>query len=212
MTYLTSRRNATHRVSILIGLVLLLWGVSACGSIIEVVPYTPTPGSPTPTSQVSAGGSITAVGTPAQIEAQTIGLDSPVVEMGWRVVERDGQPVSEWEMPDDEAGWHRNTARPGEGSNVVISGHNASTGGQVFAELEELQVGDEITLWNDSDESFVYQVTEKTIVRTFAISDEADEYLRTVTEPTPQEQLTLISCWPRWSNTHRLIVIAQPKL
>lgn len=196
----------------LIGLVIFLLGVSACGSIIEVVPNTPTPGPPTPTAQVAAEGSIKAAGYPTRIQAPIISLDAPVVEMGWHVVEEAGQEVSEWEMPENEAGWHRNTARPGEGSNVVISGHNASTGGQVFAELDELQVGDEITLWNDSNESFVYQVTEKTIVRTFAISDEADEYLRIVTEPTPQEQLTLISCWPSWTNTHRLIVIAQPKL
>jgi len=205
-------RNSIWQISMLVGLVVFLLAVSACGSIIEVVPNTPTPGPPTPISQVATEGSIKAVGYPTRIQAPIIGLDAPVVEMGWHVVEEAGQEVSEWDMPDNEAGWHRNTARPGEGSNVVISGHNASAGGQIFAELDELQVGDEITLWNDSNESFVYQVTEKTIVRTFAISDEADAYLRTVTEPTPQEQLTLISCWPSWTNTHRLIVIAQPKL
>jgi len=132
--------------------------------------------------------------------------------MGWRVVEQWGQPVSQWEMPEEAAGWHRNSARPGEGSNVVISGHNASTGGQVFADLEELQVGDKITLWTDNQHNFDYQVVEKNIIRTFAISDEADQYLKNVANPTNQEQLTLITCWPRWSNTHRLIVIAQPLL
>lgn len=212
MRYLDDHQSTVQQSLMLISLVVLLLGVSACGSIVRIVPNTPIPGPPAPTAQVSAGESTTASGSPARIEAPIIGLDAPIVEMGWHVVDQGGQQVSEWEMPDNEAGWHQNTARPGEGSNIVISGHNASTGGQVFADLEELQVGDEITLLSNSDQSFAYQVTEKTIVRTFAISDEADQYLRTVMEPTPHEQLTLISCWPRWTNTHRLIVIAEPKL
>ena len=62
------------------------------------------------------------------------------------------------------------------------------------------------------NESFTYQVIEKNIVRTFAISTEADEYLRSVTEPTSEEQLTLITCWPSWSNTHRLVIVAIPAM
>jgi sortase A len=132
--------------------------------------------------------------------------------MGWRTVDEGGQLVSEWEMPDNEAAWHRNSARPGEGSNIVISGHNESTAGQVFARLDELQLGNEIILKNNRNESFTYQVIEKNIVRTFAISTEADEYLRSVTEPTSEEQLTLITCWPSWSNTHRLVIVAIPAM
>jgi sortase A len=130
--------------------------------------------------------------------------------MGWRAVERGGQITSEWEMPENEAAWHRNSARPGEGHNVVISGHNASIGGQVFAELDELQIGDEIVIWNDQDEAIAYHVVEKNIIRLFLNSAEGQDYLKTVTEETNQEQLTLITCWPRWSNTHRLVIIAAP--
>lgn len=195
----------------LIGVAGLLLASSACGSIIEVVPHTPTPPAATPQAHMSTP-TAEAPRSPNRIVVDAINLDARVVEMGWRVVEQWGQPVSQWEMPEEEAGWHRNSARPGEGSNVVISGHNASTGGQVFANLEELQVGDKITLWTDNQHNFDYQVVEKNIIRTFAISDEADQYLKNVTNPTNQEQLTLITCWPRWSNTHRLIVIAQPLL
>jgi sortase A len=154
---------------------------------------------------------VTEKGNPTRIVVESIELDAPVVEMGWRVIEQGGQSVSEWEMPYDEAAWHRNSARPGQGSNTVISGHNESTGGQVFAELEELQLGDEIALWNDQDEPFVYHVVEKTFIRTFANSEEAQDYLKTAMDATPNEQLTLITCWPRWTNTHRLIVVAEPK-
>jgi LPXTG-site transpeptidase (sortase) family protein len=41
-------------------------------------------------------------------------------------------------------------------------------------------------------------------------SAQGQDYLKTVTEETNQEQLTLITCWPRWSNTHRLVIIAAP--
>ncbi len=201
-------RGVVPKLLLFSGLALVLVGISGCGGIIEIVPVsqlTPSPVEVLPQPDLPGD-----VGSPIRIVAESIGLNSPVVEMGWRVVERWGEQVSEWEMPVDEAGWHRNSARPGEGSNIVISGHNESTGAQVFAELETLQVGDEITVWTTNDESFDYQVVDKTIIRTFAISEEADTYLRTVSNPTPREQLTLITCWPRWTNTHRLIVVAEP--
>lgn len=191
---------------------LLLIALSACGDLIQIVPVNPP--TPVAVSQIVTNNippETIAASPPRRIVAPTINLDAPIAEMGWRVVDQWGQLASEWEMPDEEAGWHRNSARPGEESNVVISGHNGSTGGQVFARLDELQVGDEITLWTDKPEPVVYQVIEKTIVRTFAISEEADRYLRSVSEPTAREQLTLITCWPNWTNTHRLIVIAVPK-
>lgn len=189
---------------------MMLLGVLACGNIIEIVPVSsPTPPAPAPTLNTPIPTA--SPGIPNRIIAKAIGLDAPVVEMGWRAVEREGQWVSEWDMPENEAAWHRNSALPGAGGNVVISGHNASTGGQVFAELDELQIGDEIEVQNDQNEVVSYQVVEKNIIRTFFGSEESLAYLRTVTEPTPEEQLTLISCWPRWSNTHRLIVIAVPQ-
>lgn len=193
--------------------VLVLLSLPACGGLIAIVPaQTPTPLAPAPfptaAGQAEAGSP---GGRPRRIVSTTIELDAPVVEMGWSVIARDDQLISEWNMPEQAAAWHQNSARPGQGSNVVFSGHNASTGGQVFAQLDNLQLGDEITLWTDLDETHTYQVVEKNIIRTFAMSREAEEYLQTITQPTNQEQLTLITCWPSWSNTHRLVVIAQPK-
>lgn len=196
----------------IISLVMLLFTLSACNNIIEIVPVTAL--TPTPvTAQIQED--ITEVQTlgdaPSRIVSDVIKLDAPVVEMGWSIVEENGDLISRWDMPTNEAAWHRNSARPGQGSNIVISGHNESTGGQVFSEIEELQVGDEITLWAGTSRPFVYQVVEKNIIRTFAASAEAYDYLQSVTQPTSNEQLTLITCWPRWTNTHRLIVIAEPK-
>lgn len=192
-------------------LLTLLLILSACGDIIRIVPAnTPTPIVTATEQALASTAEENGLGPPNRIVAEAINLDAPVIEMGWRVVQQGNQTVSEWEMPDNEAAWHRNSAKPGQGSNVIISGHNASTGGHVFAELDELQVGDEITLENDQAEGLLYRVVEKTIVRSLVASEEARQYLLDISQPTDQEQLTLITCWPRWSNTHRLVVVAKP--
>jgi len=191
--------------------IVLLFGVSACSEIIKIRPI-PTPGPPlVEISQPSSiDVSLTTNGKPVRIVAEAVDLDAPVVEMGWRLEEWGGQVVSEWNVPEFESGWHQNSALPGQGDNVVISGHNNSSGGHVFGNLEALIVGDQITLWTDENESFVYQVSEKQIVRAFAASQESLNYLQAIMESTSSEQLTLITCWPSWTNTHRLIIVAHP--
>ena len=202
------RRQAGLFIAGLVFLVSLL----PCSRVIEIVPLAaPTPVPPQAVAALVAANTAPAgPAVPDRIVAEVIGLDAPVVEMGWQQRVEWGQVVSEWNIPSSGAAWHRNSARPGEGSNVVISGHNNSAGGRVFARLEELAVGDRITLWNKKGDAFVYQVSDKKLVRTFAASEETITYLETVMAPTPQEQLTLITCWPSWTNTHRLIIIAKP--
>lgn len=208
-----------------LGIILFLLMVG-CSDIIQIVP----PGGLAPASPLAATPAPLVVSAstpeiirrqvippayyglnpPTRIVAETVNLDAPVVEMGWYVEEKWGRVSSVWDVPENEAAWHRNSARPGEGGNVVISGHNASLGGQVFAEIENLEVGDLITIWNDVNESFIYQIQEKTIIRTFAATAETQEFLQASMDPTSQEQLTLITCWPRWTNTHRLVIVAEP--
>lgn len=159
--------------------------------------------------------------TPDRIVAPAIGLDAEVVPMGWEVVQRNGETISEWVIPDDAAGWHKNSARPGTGGNTVLSGHN-NIAGEVFRYLENLEVGDEITLYA-GEQMFSYVVEEKYIVREKGMPEEvrrrnaqwrcpepAEGML-----PTEDERLTggvppTISCWPYWTNTHRIIIVARP--
>lgn len=189
----------------------LLLGLPACGGLIkiEVIP-TATSRPIEPIQTPATVEPIAASGLPVRLISQAIGLDSPVVAMGWRSEERGGQVISEWVVPENEAGWHRNSARPGQGSNIVISGHNNSSGGRVFANLDELEVGNQITVVTDEGKLYDYQISDKQIVRAFGASQETLDYLRAVIQPTQTEQLTLISCWPSWTNTHRLIIIAKP--
>ena len=119
----------SKRVGIFVGSVCIL-GMVACGFVrIEKPIYTDT------TQQVTVNK------IPTRIIAKSIELDAPVVAMGWDVQEEGGKIVTEWQVPEDEAAWHRNSGAPGGGSNVVISGHNNSAGGRIFANLEEVNGG-----------------------------------------------------------------------
>lgn len=177
---------------------------------INIVPIpTPTALPPTATPFQSPLPTPSA-GLPARIVAEAIALDAPVVAMGWRVEEVRGHQVSVWRIPDDEAGWHQNSARPGQAGNMVISGHNNSTGGHVFGDLADLEIGDQITIWTDQQEAFTYQISRRDIIRAFGASTEELDYLQQIIQPTSRSRLTLITCWPNWTNTHRLILVAEP--
>jgi LPXTG-site transpeptidase (sortase) family protein len=129
---------------------------------------TPTPAPPTP--------------TPApivirRIFARAISLDAEVVESK---IER-----GEWQVPKFVAGHLQGTALPGSGGNVVLSGHVQSiSSGNVFANIDKLKVGDEVTLRTTAGE-VVYRIAGKNIVKNDDIS---------VVQPTRSEELTLITC------------------
>lgn len=146
-----------------------------------VPPATPTPAPTSP---------------PTRIVAPSITLDSPVVEA----------PIqnNEWQVPKFVAGHLQGTAYPGQGSNVVLSGHVESiSSGNVFANLGELKVGDPIRI-DTKYASVEYVVREIKTVRNDDLS---------VVAPTPIEQLTLITCTGTWNPitrdySHRTIVVA----
>lgn len=197
------------KVGLAVGVLLFLLGCSEIIAIERMPTPTPTP-SPTPFPTPTPNPlTLASLAMPARLVATTIGLDAPVVEMGWHIEEQFGAAVRVWDIPENEAAWHNNSAWPGLGSNVVISGHNASLGGQIFAEVEALQIGDLITLWNGRGKAFTYEVTDRVIVRTLIASQENLAFLQRAMEPTPEERLTLITCWPNWTNTHRLVVMAE---
>ncbi len=146
--------------------------------------------------------------TPDRIVAPAIDLDAEVVPMGWTVVQRNGQTASEWVIPEYAAGWHVNSALPRTGGNTVLSGHN-NVKGEVFRYLSDFELGDEITLYA-GDRTFSYVVEEKYIVREKGMPDEVRRRNAQWMMPTADERLTLISCWPYWTNTHRIIIVARP--
>jgi sortase A len=144
---------------------------------------------------------------PSQLEIPAIKVTTPVVELGWSAKQAaDGAIFSEWDVADFAAGWHKNSAVPGEGGNVVMSGHN-NIKGSVFRELDRLKPGDELYVLQGG-KRYEYMVDE-VLTEKFA-----NEFQRkanaTYIAPSDSDKLTLVSCWPRNDNTHRIVVIALP--
>ncbi|MFN2251891.1 MAG: sortase, partial [Anaerolineae bacterium] len=93
--------------------------------------------------------------------------------------------------------------------NTVISGHNNKRG-SVFRDIYKLVPGDDITLEDMDGAVYEYEVAESFVVREEGAS-EAERIDNTHwIRQTPDERLTLVSCFPPWSNTHRAIVVAFP--
>ncbi len=148
-------------------------------------------------------------GIPERLVIPAIALDTPIVPAGSRVVSINGRRYREWLAPDRRAaGWHPSSARAGAPGNMVLSGHN-NIAGAVFRRLADLKLGDRIWIYT-RDRVFPYEVVELHILpergQPLAVRQANARWI----QPTPDERLTLVTCWPPWSNSHRLIVIAHP--
>lgn len=170
--------------------------------VLTPTPINPTP-SPTPTEQPI----IPARTVPTHILAPVINLNAPVEVAGWTVVKKNGIDISDWLVPDTAAGWHQNSALPGHGSNVVLSGHH-NMGTEVFRYLVNLKKGDEVVLQADGRD-YHYLVTEHFILPERSVSEEQRRQNAQWIMPTSDERLTLVTCWPQNDNSHRLIVVAK---
>ena len=99
---------------------------------------------------------------------------------------------------------------PGHGGNTVLSAHN-NTAGKIFHNLADLELGDTIQL-QAGGIRYTYVVEEKYIVKEEGEPLEVRQENNRFIEPTPDERLTLLSCWPYDTNSHRVIVVARPVL
>ena len=169
---------------------------------------TATPTQPPVVNAPIPNGSI-APEIPTRLLIPAINLDVPIVAMGWSVIEQDGQQVSEWDVPNwRAAGWLNTSALVGAPGNTVLEGHQ-DIAGRVFEDLEYLKEGDEIQVQAASQ-------TRKYVIALRTIVPEKDQPLEVRREnarwigPSNDERLTLVTCWPRNDNTHRLILVALP--
>ncbi len=149
-----------------------------------------------------------AVDPPTRIVAPAIELDAKIVTVGWKTVNQDGQKVSVWEVADYAAGWHQNSALPGQQGNVVLSGHH-NIKGEVFRYVVDLKPGDTITLYAD-ERPYTYTVVSRFVLKDKGEPEAVREQNARWIGPFPDQRLTLVTCWPYTSNTHRVIVVAKP--
>lgn len=155
---------------------------------------------------------------PMRIVVPAIDLDAPVVPVtpvAEKLVTQDqpklqtGQVYLQWPVPDFfAAGWHADSARLGEAGNTVLNGHH-NISGKVFGRLVDLEPGEMILVYSD-DSLFTFQITNKMILpEKYEEIDIRMTNARWIS-PSQDERLTLITCWPEQSNSHRLIIVAKP--
>jgi LPXTG-site transpeptidase (sortase) family protein len=158
-------------------------------------------------------GSLTDIDKPPalpieRIVAKSIGLDSKVTEVGWQQVRQDGVAANVWIVADYAAGWHKNSALPGQGGNIVLSGHH-NINGEVFRYIVDLEPGDIVTLY-DAQGSHDYVIEDKFIVKDKGEPEAVRRANARWIGPFNEERLTMVTCWPYTNNTHRAVVIGKP--
>jgi len=139
--------------------------------------------------------SITPLPMPTPGPEQAVRIQIPVIGVDAPVVEGDDS-----EMLKRGAGHHIGSANPGESDNCIISAHN-DIYGEIFRDLPDLSVGDEV-LVHTASRVYRYEVSQSRIIDPEDVS---------VMYPTSSPVLTLISCYPYGIDTHRIVVIAELK-
>ena len=145
---------------------------------------------------------------PKRISIPSIDLDSMIGFASLRDVTVFGETYQQWVAPSDLVGWHFQSALLGDPGNTVLNGHH-NVQGEVFKELYLVRKGDEITIYSDAG-AFHYQVVAVMILPERFESREVRLQNARWIQPSEDERITLISCWPYESNTHRVIVVAFP--
>jgi len=146
---------------------------------------------------------------PDKIEIPAIGLTAPVIVSDYNKTKVEGETFGQWVAPSKFAGgWHPDSALLGQTGNIVINGHHNEFG-EVFGKLVDLKLGDLIIVYFEG-EAFTYVVSNRLILperfQETAVRLENARWLGR----TDDTRLTLVTCWPADSNTHRLIIVARP--
>lgn len=101
--------------------------------------------------------------------------------------------------------WLRpNTSTPDKGSNTVLSGHRwlyHDPTSAVFYNLDKVQKDDHVIMvWKGK--IYVYTIQDIKTVLPTAVE---------VEDPTDDSQITLYTCTPLWTATHRLVLVGKLK-
>ena len=178
-----------------------------------VVPEEPTATKVPPTARASNDPNLLPNGVrygerKPNLPNRIVRIASPDIKLDTSVYEVYA-PKGVWEVADYAGGHHYDSKNPGEGGNIVVSGHN-NWRGEVFRYLEFLKPGNTINVWTLDGTKHTYVVQELKKLQEVGVSMAQRLMNAKVMDPTSEEQLTLITCWPYKTFTHRIIIIAKP--
>jgi sortase (surface protein transpeptidase) len=112
-------------------------------------------------------------------------------------------------VPENEAGWHVNSAGAGALGNTILSGRQTG-GAAVFAPLAlgRLTAGAEVHLTDADGIIYIYRIREVTdpIPIAGATTEDVQKALGYMAQ-TENSQLTLITGWPDFTTTHRIFAL-----
>lgn len=147
---------------------------------------------------------------PVRLSIPVIDLEADIVHAQHKEVVQGEKTYIQWLAPDEYAvGWHFDSAFLGETGNTVLNGHH-NVFGKVFENLDKLVSGDEIFISGNDSYEYKYVVSNTMIFPERDVSFEKRlENARWIL-PSEDERITLITCWPYFSNTHRLVIVARP--
>ena len=103
-----------------------------------------------------------------------------------------------WEQLKQGVGQRIGSPNPGDNGNLVLSAHN-DIFGQIFRDLDQLQTGDEITIYTNV-KAYTYVIDKQTQV--------VEPTFVQVLDPTPDPTITLISCYPYLVDNKRIVIKA----
>lgn len=146
---------------------------------------------------------------PKRVIIPALQIDTNVIPVAPRRVDLFGASVQQWQAPGSgELGWHESSAKLGQSGNTVINGHSSGYG-DTFRDLETLDNGDLIQVYS-GDVRYTYVVANRMVLKErWEPIEVRMENARWISR-SDDERLTLISCWPSGSNTHRVVVVATP--
>ena len=151
----------------------------------------------------------------------SIGVNRTVVPMGFK---KGSGKQPTWNTDalfangnrSDLVGQMITSVNPGDGSNIVLVGHNYNDGlyawEGVFVNLQNVKPGDQITLFTESGAEFTYIVQNVKKVPWRKQSSAELEKHQKFLWPTEKEQLTLVTCGGEvlWTWSARIYVVATP--
>ena len=141
---------------------------------------------------------------PSRLQTPSIDLDTSILAVGW-ISTKEG---TTWDVPQEAAGWLTTSTPPSRMGNAVLIGHH-NIEGKVFRNLKDVEVGDRLTV-TVGKQTLDYEVSERMLLREIGVGQETRRENARWIGPFPDERSTLVTCWPSWANTHRLILVAHP--
>lgn len=146
---------------------------------------------------------------PNRLEIESIKLDAPIISANPSEIRIGSDIYEQWKAPDEFAvGWHTTSAMLGEVGNTVLNGHH-NINGRVFEDLNQVKPGQQVVLYG-GNLKYTYIVVNVMILPERNVDMSVRSENARWILPSNDERITLITCWPAESNTHRLIVVAQP--